>query len=87
MITIDRGLLSLRNTLEGLADIRDNIIDIFNASGYPHKISTDTGRRQFRLVQLTVSGRCRVTGQRLGITNVDETKNHLQRIDELRTCP
>ena len=41
----------------------DDVVNILDTNRYPHKIRADTGSRQLISIQLSVSGRGRVTGQ------------------------
>ncbi len=49
--------------IERLRDICNDIVDVLNAYGDTHQVRANSGFRQFFLIQLTVRGRSRMTGQ------------------------
>ena len=55
---------------------------MLDANRETHHVFSDSRRLQLVGAQLAVRGGGRVAGQRLGITNVDQAQDHLQRIDE-----
>ena len=54
---------SLRHAIERLTDIGNDVINVLNANRYPDKIRADAGGCEFILIQLSVCGGGRMTGQ------------------------
>ena len=57
---------------------------MLNAHGDTYHILADTGGSEFFRIELAVCGAGRVTGEGLGIADIDQTQNQLQRVDEAR---
>jgi hypothetical protein len=70
-------------TASACFDVGDDVVDVLDAHRDAHQILRDAGARQFLGVELAVRGRGRVAGERLGVADVDQPQDHLQRVDEL----
>src|SRR5690606_87939 len=53
--------------LQCLAQVLEDVIDVLDADGQAHQVAGDAGAGQFLVVELTVGGRGRMAGQRLGV--------------------
>src|SRR5690606_6750690 len=67
---------------EGLFDIGNDVIDMLDADRDAHQVFRYAGLFQLFGRKLAMGGGGRVAGQRLGVTDIDEAQDHLQRIDE-----
>ena len=68
---------------DGLVQVPDNIVDIFDAHGDPHQVLADSGRGLLLVVQLLVRGRSRVNDQALGVAEVGQVREDLHGVDQL----
>ncbi len=63
-----------------LGQIGEDIVDMLDADGQTHHVSRHTGPGQLFVIQLPVSGGCRMTGQRFGVADVHQPQNQPQRM-------
>src|SRR5690606_29491226 len=71
---------------EGLVDIGDDVVDMLDAHRNAHQVFRNASPRQLFRAELAVRGRSRVAGQRLGVADIDQPQDHVQRVDELAAC-
>src|SRR5579871_2112955 len=72
----------LRCRAESLIEIGQDIVDMFDPDAQANHLWQNAGLALFLGRHLTVSGRSRVAGQRLGIAQVHQTGDELERIVE-----
>jgi len=65
-----------------MIEILENVADVFNTDGEANKFRRYTGCCLLFYGQLLVSGRRWMNYQRLGVTNVGNQREQLQRIDQ-----
>lgn len=66
----DPVLLSSR--IQRLTDIRNDVVDVFDADGKPHHILTHPGTFQLLRTELAMGRGGWMAGQRLGVTDIDQ---------------
>jgi len=71
---------------QSLIQIGDKIVCIFQTDRQAKHVFADTGLFQFFRTQLTMSCRCRMSCQRTGITDIDQTGKQFEAIQYLGTC-
>ena len=70
---------------QGLIEVGQKVVDMLDADRQTNHVRAHTGFLEFVRIELAVRGGGRVTGQRLGITDIDQPGEQLQRILEMRT--
>src|SRR5690606_16640141 len=60
-----------------LAQVLEDVIDVLDADGQAHQVAGDAGAGQFLVIELTVGGRGRMAGQRLGVADVHQAHHQL----------
>jgi hypothetical protein len=66
---------------QGLVDVVDEVVDVLEPDGQPDGLRPDAGAVPL-VGQLAVGGRGRVDGQRLGVPQVEQPLEQLQRVEE-----
>jgi hypothetical protein len=66
-----------------LIEIGENVVDVLDADREADHLRPHAGFLLLRGRHLTVRGRCRVAGERLGVAHVDQPLEQLQRVVEL----
>ena len=70
--------------VEGLIEVPEDIVDVFDANAQTDEIRADTRGSLLLIRKLAVRGAGRMNGQRLGIAQVSDVTDEFQAIDEFR---
>ena len=71
------------HSVQRLADISNDIVNIFDADGNAYKIFTDACSSELILAELSVGSGRRMAGQGFGVADIDQPQNHLKSVDKL----
>ena len=67
---------------ERLVQVLDDVVDVLDADREPHQILGDAGGCELLGRELAVGGGGRMGGEGLGVADVDQPGDELQRVDE-----
>src|SRR6266849_3693910 len=76
-----RGSLS-RAHLQRLIDVPEDIIERFQSDRQPNHLRRNTSGALLLFVELTMRRRCRMNDQRLGIADIGQVRQELDRLDK-----
>src|SRR5271157_13454 len=77
------GVYTSDGHAQGLVQIREDVVDVLDTDAQANELGSDTSLTLLPLVELRVSGRRGVNSQALGIADIGQVREELQRVDEL----